>query len=583
MFKINTLIFTLFALFCCNHILSQNVISDYTQNSDYTELSQDFLINKKDPERAKIIAKNFLNKAKEENDIIKISDGLYMLAEISDKDIAVKYLDSIIKLTVNANDFTYPGKAYLLKATILGSQGRFNESMDELIKVNSLAIASNNVEQQFKTKYYIALLKNELGDFEESRKILETVVSFNKMKFNEDKHYEYDYILSLYAYGNSLNLNDDFDLAYQVNKDAIKLSLKSKDSILYERLLLTSSISEYYREKYDSSLDSINKLLKISNYSNLSTGTKIRIDLHLGKIFNKKKNYDKCIGYLKKSDSLAFKEDYFFPGIRESYELLIDNFKKKGNKDEQLFYINRLLYVDSILDKNYRYLSKQINNEYSKKNLILEKEEIIDSLKKNNKSQFILLTILFVISATLIVLLIYNNKKKKIYKQRFLNLIEENQEEQIPSEKTISDNNDASNSSNSVELGISEIIINDILKNLEKFEEDRDFLKPNITVSSLSKDFNTNSKYLSKVINSYKHKTFSNYVNELRIRYIIEELKKNKRIRQYTIKAIANEIGFNTSEAFSKSFYKTSGIHPSFFLKELKKQNEKSNMPVESN
>ena len=39
----------------------------------------------------------------------------------------------------------------------------------------------------------------------------------------------------------------------------------------------------------------------------------------------------------------------------------------------------------------------------------------------------------------------------------------------------------------------------------------------------------------------------------------------------YIIKAIAKEIGFNTSEAFSKSFYKNTGIYPSFFLKELDK------------
>ena len=39
-----------------------------------------------------------------------------------------------------------------------------------------------------------------------------------------------------------------------------------------------------------------------------------------------------------------------------------------------------------------------------------------------------------------------------------------------------------------------------------------------------------------------------------------------------TIKAIANEMGFNTTEAFSKSFYKSTGIYPSFFIKQLEKQ-----------
>ncbi len=31
-------------------------------------------------------------------------------------------------------------------------------------------------------------------------------------------------------------------------------------------------------------------------------------------------------------------------------------------------------------------------------------------------------------------------------------------------------------------------------------------------------------------------------------------------------------MGFNTTDAFSKAFYKQNGIHPSYFIKELEKQ-----------
>jgi AraC-like DNA-binding protein len=58
---------------------------------------------------------------------------------------------------------------------------------------------------------------------------------------------------------------------------------------------------------------------------------------------------------------------------------------------------------------------------------------------------------------------------------------------------------------------------------------------------------------------------------------VIEELKVNSKFRRYTIRAIANEIGFNTTEAFSKSFYKTTGIYPSFFMKQLEKQESSKN------
>ncbi|WP_159025502.1 AraC family transcriptional regulator [Aquimarina sp. Aq78] len=48
--------------------------------------------------------------------------------------------------------------------------------------------------------------------------------------------------------------------------------------------------------------------------------------------------------------------------------------------------------------------------------------------------------------------------------------------------------------------------------------------------------------------------------------------------RKYTVQAIAQEIGFNNSEAFSKAFYKKTGIYPSYFIKKLEKQkNGKAN------
>ena len=80
---------------------------------------------------------------------------------------------------------------------------------------------------------------------------------------------------------------------------------------------------------------------------------------------------------------------------------------------------------------------------------------------------------------------------------------------------------------------------------------------------------------MSKIINRYKDKSFSNYINYLRINYISSELKNNAELRKYTIVAIADEAGFNTAESFSKAFYKETGIYPSFFIKELNKINEK--------
>ena len=58
-------------------------------------------------------------------------------------------------------------------------------------------------------------------------------------------------------------------------------------------------------------------------------------------------------------------------------------------------------------------------------------------------------------------------------------------------------------------------------------------------------------------------------MNELRINFIVEELKSNNRIRKHTIAAIAEDIGYNNSESFTNAFKKITGTLPSYFIKAL--------------
>ncbi|MEP0262582.1 helix-turn-helix domain-containing protein [Dokdonia sp.] len=573
MIRLKTIITFLLIISGYTPIYSQNPSKEDVQlltQKKYEELSENFLQFENETLKAIPYANAFLLKAKQEDDVIKKAEGYYMVAKVSEYKDALLYADSIITITKDKEDFEYPAKAHLLKASILGSQSNFQESMDELAKANKHANDNDNIDQQYQIKYFIALLKNNLGLHEESLEILKNVVTYYESKYSENKEDQNknDYIKSLYAYGNAFNILQKYDSVQKFNNKAIRLSLKSKDSSLYNKLLFSSAIVHYNREEYQSSLDSIRKLQKFNAKKKIEFGTKTRINFFLGRVFSKQKKIDSALYYLVKVDSAAFKDKYYFPSLRENYELLIKYHKETKDIKQQLFYINRLLVVDSILDNDVKYLSHQINEEYSKPNLILEKQEIIEALEKNNITTIIILVILSIFVMLLIIVIVRNNKKQKIYKKRFQELVEN---KKTPNTTPVK-GKEAFTEKEPKEIGISEIIVTDILKNLKKFEENKDFLQPNISVSSLSKRFKTNSKYFSKVINVHKDKSFSNYINELRINYVVEELKINSKFRRYTIRAIANEIGFNTTEAFSKSFYKTTGIYPSFFMKQLEKQ-----------
>lgn len=120
--------------------------------------------------------------------------------------------------------------------------------------------------------------------------------------------------------------------------------------------------------------------------------------------------------------------------------------------------------------------------------------------------------------------------------------------------------------------------IDEILDKLIKLEEKKLFLRQDFTLHNVAKRLKTNTAYLSKIINNELGKSFSTYVNELRINYIIIELKNNTKLRSYSVQAIANEIGYKSSESFSKYFKIATGISPTAYIKNINELNRNNSL-----
>ncbi|SHN53360.1 AraC-type DNA-binding protein [Flavobacterium fryxellicola] len=116
-------------------------------------------------------------------------------------------------------------------------------------------------------------------------------------------------------------------------------------------------------------------------------------------------------------------------------------------------------------------------------------------------------------------------------------------------------------------------VVNQLLEKLAQFELNKGFLEKTISIQKVALQLNTNTKYLSKVINEQKGKMFVHYINELRINEAVVQLQAQSILRNYTMPYLANEFGFNSAEAFSTAFFKKYKIKPTFFIKALEKEN----------
>lgn len=112
----------------------------------------------------------------------------------------------------------------------------------------------------------------------------------------------------------------------------------------------------------------------------------------------------------------------------------------------------------------------------------------------------------------------------------------------------------------------------DLLKKLERFEKSNKYTNPKMSVAILAGLLETNVQYLSEIINKNKGKNFNAYINELRIQYIIEQIKNNKQLRTYKIAYLAKSAGFISHSTFSKVFKLHTGVLPSEYIKNVQEE-----------
>lgn len=552
------------------------VIPDSLKKLDYNTLSRKFYsVLEKNSTLAELYAKVYLSKAKNEKSLKEIAIGYgsigYANKEKQEYNKSLMYLDSAIFTSKKINHKRYPSIFYINKGQVYEDIGDFKNALDHYIKAIKWCKKTENTHLEFITKQNIGLLKRKLGKYEEAKQLFKECMAYRINKNEMTSKDSLNYLGTLSALVNTYRLNKQIDSASILNEKGF---LPSKGKLTYNLFELNRAILKYYDKDYQGVIEDTNTLLPqiFSSDSNLLFETTDLIDTYYyqGKSYEALANEKEAIKRYKKIDSLVQVTNYMIPKVRKAYMILINHYKTIGNKNEQLFYINRLLYADSILDSNYKYLSDKLVNDYDTPELLSEKEKLIEELEAKHGSSSLGVIILSGVVFIVVIFLILSYRKQKRYQQRFEELISAPKKEVLKPaiSKTVEEPNSP------VTIGISEDIVNSILESLTSFEEKEGYVEGNLTTNSLAGKFGTNSKYLSKVINTYKQKSFIHYINDLRIEFIVEKLKTDTKYRMYTIKALASESGFNTTEAFSKSFYKKTGIYPSYFIKQLeKKQN----------
>lgn len=512
-------------------------------------------------------------------------------------DSTLYYYDKSLKLAKKPKDKIY-GKYFIAK--IYDNNYRYNEALRLYGEV--LNLSREQTINKFTLNYVelsIELIKSKV----ETHKKFPTSI----LKRLED--------FLIYCEKNKKKAVGDIRIklieAYlRVNKTEEAISLietgikqAGKENNLKQLYYLSGFKSRVYKSRGKTNLEikSLNKAIayatKIQNITFVEEAK-----FKLAENTFKQKDYKRTLNYLKEIKLTGPNKTKL--QLSKSYKLFSDTYKALDSIKKSDEYIVMYLktkdeshkeYID-ILDKIYNItLNEEVLDLKENHQSDLEKQILENEKEKQTKWFWIIISAILLL---LIIGVVVVNKKRAIKNQkRFDELmvkINIHEREQTIIKNSASTNNleeGIFNSSSilSKEDGVKTIIdtnennkkeeeqftiikdkkVEEILLKLKKLEEKTYFLRQDCTLHNMAKRLKTNTTYLSKVINTHLGKSFSTYVNDLRINYVIIELKKNKRLRSYSVKAIAEEMGYKNANIFSRYFKEVTGITPSVYIKKI--------------
>jgi AraC-like DNA-binding protein len=569
-----------------------------------------------------IVAKKYSHKllkiAKEDKLQKDESRAYFFLAELSgnfsQKDSAFYYYDKAIQKAVEIND----EKALLYykvnKANFLFNGFDFDSALN--LYNECLSVAKKNNDNF--TYDYIQIkqgnVKYEIGKYKEALEIFKK--GYKRKDFQKQTALGIQLSLSKIY----LKINEP-DSSLIFSKKGIIESKKLKLAEFEMHFLNQSGLVYIYTKNFEEAKKSFEEALLLSEKNEMLEMTRA-ILINQSKLYTVLRENNKAIGILKKIVTNEEKVVISSETQAEIDYLLAENYKAINDLNSSNFYLQKFIIdeeklgqkkietidflhqLDINIINNER--EKQVNQKqiltilltiiiiimvlfYYKKRRFdqlnqLKFDSLIskihnyeqESVKKVNENLYENLNINALNLMPIVEEKLINNfvltekfENKDFTEYRFLN--DDFKKEEVFEEEVFEEEiEDMPNNS----FIIKHETINEILEKLIKLEEKKYFLKQECTLHNVAKKLKTNTAYLSKIVNNELGKNFSTYINELRINYVIIELKNNSKLRSYSVNAIAEEVGYKGPESFTKYFKVATGISPTIYIKKINKLQE---------
>lgn len=490
----------------------------------------------------------------QQNDLSKKANELIY----ANPDEAIKIGEHIIKTLDNKKD---KAKINLLIAKSYRVKGDYDNA------ITSVFLAGQQVSKQdILTRFDINLLKSELYrvlyldkqsiDYQDLAKNLIFKVSSKSLQDSLHIHFSLEQIKM------HLDRRQNDSALSLINSILNRYKTHIAENIAFEKELYFVKEKAFFGvSKFDSTFKYIEKSLEI-NVPNTANNLMYQASIYndLGLVYLQNKSF-------KESEECFFKA-LGFAGILENTTLLKQinrnlaiNYLASNQKSKHKVYNDEFL----VLNTNEELIEQEsINTLY---NIIGEEEEqLLEQVEIKYDNYFYAGVITVLVLIFIGVFLQFRSQWRKKRLKEVINYLEISRSN-FKSPKT-------TKKTTKKRINIPEETEKSILLKLKRFESSNKFLSKDMSLAVLAGQFETNTKYLSEIINTNYNDNFNTFINKLRINYIIEKLKHDTTYMNYKISALADESGFSSHSSFATVFKTIIGMSPVTFIELLKRERE---------
>ena len=508
------------------------------------------------PKEALLYADALHKLAIKENNQKNIATALYKKGYVENKlannDIALQYIAESLTISRKIENDTLLLKNENLKGNIYLNKNLYNEAIDHYMEAKNIAERMGNTRDILVISRNVAILKKEVDDLDGALEIFLNNLERIEAKYNEN--FDRQKLLTYFSLVDTYLRLDDVKKASFYNNKGLEGSTNKLYSDLHYHFLSNEAIINYQQHNFE---EAIRLCKKIENEIDSSTNSKLRATnyLYLGKSFFGLNNYETAILNFEK---IKTQEDVPPFNLKEAYYYLAKSYIKLNNQDLANKNFDMLITLDNENDIVTRNAELKVFKTFDLANLKEELSTLNDKLSSQKRTAYSLYGLALVIIFGIV---LFYRKKQKFNRVRFEKLVTEIEKLEQVKTKAQSYKKD---------VHVTDDNVIQILEKLDTFENNKTYLNIDCTLSYVAKKISTNTSYLSKVINNHKGIPFKTYLTDLRINEALIQLKNNKTLRAYTIKAIASEFGFKRQETFSRAFKARTGIYPSVYIKSIK-------------